>query len=410
MCFCVVFYCPWLRDWKIREIWRERLNFSWSVKQKFLFIYLFNWWKNWKNLLDVSSDTVLLCPIHSWRQLLSLCSSSAAHWSWLEFYPINLTPVFCVPSAGSNLPQTSNISCEMTMTSLWSLRHSLEFNMIETHECLEMLPSFPWLCLMCKGNLNSLTKHQNVSHNSFWRDTAMCKRRVQNAALQRVTKNTTISSSQSSGRNLLEQKHLCPWLGTHSQRRSNQRRVVPLCCPRYAVASPHWVCMEAAVLSPQPLPEQLGRCKSSPMCVCACVCVCVILSCGDVCVCVCVCDPVLWRLVCVRVCACLCVCVLIRRPPTLWSLGLACLYVLHVQWRIRGSIRRAGATRNWGPDFHFAWKFEKKSSCLSFCLRGRGGIFSPAWLWGSRGGGLRACFANFLSLGVDQIRTRVFLP
>ncbi len=43
----------------------------------------------------------------------------------------------------------------------------------------------------------------------------------------------------------------------------------PACCPivlpRRAVASPHWVCMEAAVVSPQPLWEQLGRCNSSPM-------------------------------------------------------------------------------------------------------------------------------------------------
>ncbi len=35
--------------------------------------------------------------------------------------------------------------------------------------------------------------------------------------------------------------------------------------PRHAVASPHWVCMEAAITSPQPLWEQLGRCKCSPM-------------------------------------------------------------------------------------------------------------------------------------------------
>ncbi len=44
-------------------------------------------------------------------------------------------------------------------------------------------------------------------------------------------------------------------LGTPSQRRSNQ-------LPRRAVASPHWVCLGAAVASPQ---EQLEQPKCSPV-------------------------------------------------------------------------------------------------------------------------------------------------
>ena len=35
--------------------------------------------------------------------------------------------------------------------------------------------------------------------------------------------------------------------------------------PHRAVASPHWVCTQAAVASPKLLWECLGRCKSSPM-------------------------------------------------------------------------------------------------------------------------------------------------
>ncbi len=49
-------------------------------------------------------------------------------------------------------------------------------------------------------------------------------------------------------------------LGTHP---SDAATSVVL--PHCAVASPHWVCMEAAVVSPQLLQEWLGRCKSSPM-------------------------------------------------------------------------------------------------------------------------------------------------